>query len=54
MAIRLLGVRLTNFEGSDQLGFDLFPTEKKKQEILSVVDDLRKKFGDDVIHIGKV
>ncbi len=54
MAIRLLGVRLTNFEGSDQLGFDLFPTEKKKQEILSVVDYLRKKFGDDVIHIGKV
>ncbi len=54
MAIRLLGVRLTNFEEADQLGFDLFPTEKKKQEILSVVDDLRKRFGDDVIHIGKV
>jgi hypothetical protein len=30
----------------------LFPSKKKKQDILTVVDTLRKKFGDDVIHVG--
>lgn len=52
LPIRLLGVRLSNFTEEDQLELALSPSEQKKQNILHVVDDLRKKFGDDVIHVG--
>lgn len=54
LPIRLLGVRLTNFEEEDQLKLSFSPSEQKKQNILHVVDDLRKKFGDDVIHVGGI
>jgi DNA polymerase-4 len=52
LPIRLIGVRLTNFDEEDQMELSLFPSKKKKQNILHVVDTLRKKFGDDVIHVG--
>ncbi len=52
LPIRLIGVRLTNFDEEEQMELPLFPSEKKKQNILRIVDTLRKKFGDDVIHVG--
>jgi DNA polymerase-4 len=52
LPVRLIGVRLTNFEVEDQLDLSLFPTDKKKQDILKIVDAIRKKFGDKVIHVG--
>jgi DNA polymerase-4 len=54
LPIRLLGVRLSNFTEEDQLELALSPSDQKKQTILHAVDDLRKKFGDDVIHVGSV
>lgn len=52
LPIRLIGVRLTNFDDEEQMELSLFPSKKKKQDILHAVDTLRKKFGDDVIHVG--
>lgn len=54
LPVRLLGVRLSGFREENQLDLGLLPIEKRKQEILNAVDALRKKFGGDVIHIGKV
>ncbi len=50
LAIRLIGVRLSNFEEEEQM--TLFPTDQKKQDILRAVDGLREKFGSDIIHVG--
>jgi DNA polymerase-4 len=54
LPIRLLGVRLTNFIEEQQFELALSPSEQKKQSILHIVDDLRKKFGDNVIHVGSI
>lgn len=53
MAIRLLGVRASQLVDLRQLEFDLFPSEKKRSQMLEAVDKIRKKFGDDSIHLGK-
>jgi DNA polymerase-4 len=50
--VRLLGVRLSNFENEDQSSLPLFPAETKKNDMFQAVDNIRKKFGDDVIHVG--
>ena len=52
LPIRLIGVRLTNFDEKEQMELSLFPSEKKKQDILKIVGKIRKKFGDKVIHVG--
>ena len=52
LPIRLIGVRLSNFEEDTQLDLSLFPSESKKQRILKVVDKIRDKFGDNIIHVG--
>ena len=52
LPIRLIGVRLTNFDEEEQMELSLFPSQKKKQDILKVVDGIRKKFGDNIIHVG--
>lgn len=54
LPIRLLGIRLSNFDEEQQLELSLFPSEQKKQNILSVIDKLRKKHGDGIIHIGGI
>ncbi len=50
--LRLAGVRLSNFENEDQTSLPLFPADTKRQDILHAVDGIRKKFGNDVIHVG--
>jgi DNA polymerase-4 len=52
LPIRLIGVRLTNFSDEEQMELSLFPSKKKKQDILKIVDKIRNKFGDTIIHIG--
>jgi DNA polymerase IV len=52
LPIRLIGVRLTNFQEEDQMELSLSPDKEKKQTILKAVDQIRKKFGKDVIHVG--
>ena len=52
LAIRLLGVRATHLTEEGQLELSLFPEAGKRTEMLNAVDKLRKKFGDDVIHVG--
>ncbi len=51
LPIRLIGVRLTNFD-EEEIELSLFPPKKKKQDILKIVDKIRKKFGDNIIHVG--
>ena len=53
LPIRLIGVRLSHFDEQEQMELPLFPSEKKKQEILKVVDKIRHRFGDKIIHIGQ-
>jgi DNA polymerase IV len=50
--VRLLGVRLSNFSGSEEGELSLFPDDSKRSQMFDAVDKLRKKFGDDVIHVG--
>jgi DNA polymerase-4 len=50
--VRLLGVRASHLIGEDQLELSLFPQDQKRSKMLHAVDEIRKKFGDDVIHVG--
>jgi len=52
LPLRLIGVRLTNFQEEEQMELSLSPDKEKKQTILKAVDQIRKKFGKDVIHVG--
>jgi len=52
IAIRLLGVRASNLVDESQLELSLFPESQKRTNMLDAVDKIRKKFGDDVIHVG--
>ena len=51
-SVRLLGVRLSNFSGSEGGELSLFPGDRRRSQMFDAVDKLRKKFGDDVIHVG--
>jgi len=54
MSIRLLGVGLTQFSEASEETLSMFPADEKRSHVLSAVDKLRKKFGDDSIHTGSV
>ena len=51
-AVRLLGVRATNLTDERQIELSLFPDDQKRSQMLDAVDKIRKKFGEDVIHVG--
>ena len=51
-SVRLLGVRLSNFSSSEEGDLSLFPVDSRRSQMFDAVDKLRKKFGDDVIHVG--
>lgn len=53
-SIRLLGVGLTQFTEAKEEPMSLFPADEKRTQVLSAVDKLKKKFGDDAIHTGAV
>ncbi len=48
--VRLLGVGLSGF--TDSSNTPLFDSLDRRSDMLSAVDKLRKRFGDDVVHIG--
>ena len=52
LPLRLLGVRASHLIEEEQLELKLFPGDEKRSNMLSAVDKIRKKFGDDVIHVG--
>jgi DNA polymerase-4 len=52
LPIRLLGVRLSNFEEEEQLSLPLYQSDEKKQTILKTIDEIRSKYGDGIIHLG--
>jgi DNA polymerase-4 len=52
IAVRLLGVRASHLSDEDQLDLPLFPKDQKRSQMLDAVDKIRKKFGEDVIHVG--
>ena len=54
MSVRLLGVGLTQFSEASEETLFVFPADEKRTQVLSAVDKLRKKFGDDAIHTGSV
>jgi hypothetical protein len=51
--IRLLGVHLGNFDDSTQLTLPLLPREERREQALKAVEEIRAKFGDASIHVGK-
>jgi DNA polymerase IV len=53
LPLRLLGVRASHLVEEDQLELQLFPGDQKRSSMLDAVDKIRKKFGDDVIHVGR-
>jgi DNA polymerase-4 len=53
LPLRLLGVRASHLLEEGQIELPLFPEDQKRTNMLSAVDKIRKKFGDDVIHVGR-
>jgi DNA polymerase IV len=53
LPLRLLGVRASHLVDVEQIELQLFPEDQKRSSMLSAVDKIRKKFGDDVIHVGR-
>jgi DNA polymerase-4 len=54
LPLRLLGVSLRNFVSVDQTELSLFPANQVRDKMLDAINDIRKKFGKDVIHVGGV
>jgi DNA polymerase IV len=54
LPLRLLGVSLKNFVPIGQTELSLFPANQVRDKMLDAVNDIRKKFGDDVIHVGGI
>jgi DNA polymerase-4 len=52
LAVRLLGVHLSNFDDAAQMELPLNPLRGQREELLKAVDKIRARFGDDVIHVG--
>ncbi len=53
MGLRLLGVKLSHFIEEEGMEIPLFG-QGKREPVLNAVDKIRKKFGEDVIHVGGV
>ena len=51
---RLLGVGLTQFSAAGEETMSMFAADEKREQALSAVDKLKRKFGDDSIHTGAV
>jgi DNA polymerase IV len=52
--LRLLGVSLKNFVSVEQTELSLFPANNVRDKMLDAINDIRRKFGDDVIHVGGI
>jgi DNA polymerase-4 len=54
LPLRLLGVSLRNFVSAEQTELSLFAGPQVRDKMLDAVNEIRKKFGKDVIHVGGV
>lgn len=54
LPLRLLGVSLRNFVPAGQTELSLFPANDARDRMLNAVNEIRKKYGNDVIHVGGV
>jgi DNA polymerase-4 len=54
LPLRLLGVSLRNFISADQTELSLFPQTQSRDKMLDAINEIRKRFGNDVIHVGGV
>ena len=54
LPLRLLGVSLRNFVAAGQTELTLFPAHHARDKMLDAVNEIRKKYGNDVIHVGGV
>jgi DNA polymerase-4 len=54
LPLRLLGVSLRNFVTADQTELSLFPQTQSRDKMLDAINEIHKKFGNDVIHVGGV
>ncbi len=54
LPLRLLGVSLRNFISSGQTELSLFPETQARDKMLDAVNEIRRKYGQDIIHVGKV
>ena len=52
LPLRLIGISLRNFESGDQEELTLFSTSQPRDKMLDAVNEIRKKFGKDSIHVG--
>jgi DNA polymerase-4 len=52
--VRLLGVQLSNFDYGEQLELPLFTDETRRRQMLSAVEKIRTRYGENSIHIGGV
>ena len=50
--LRLIGVRLSNFSEETQLDLGLDPAAGKNENVLKAMDEIRKKYGASVVHLG--
>jgi len=51
--VRLLGVHLSNFDERAQLELDLDPGARRRSQLLQAVEEIRTKYGERAIHIGR-
>ena len=52
--VRLLGVRTSGFQDDAQTELTFSTPSEKRERILKAVDELRRKYGDDIIHATQV
>jgi len=52
--VRLLGVRTSSFQDDAQTELTFSTPSEKRERILKAVDELRRKYGDDIIHATQV
>ena len=53
-AVRLLGVHLSNLDEQAQLELELDPSARRRTQLLQAVEEIRTRYGNDAIHIGRL
>jgi len=53
LALRLLGVQLSHFVDEQDREPGLFDEDHRRTDLLDAVERIRKKFGNEVIHVGR-
>ena len=54
LPLRLLGVQLSHFIDEQDPEPELFPLDERRAHVLEAVEEIRGKYGEDIIHVGGV